>query len=411
MVRGQTARHGGARQELARDKLPYAKVEPPCPYFGTCGGCALQDVSYEDQLALKRQRLRRVLAGVKDAPPCELIPLDDPWRYRNKLELTFGQVDGHLTLGLHAARSFWRVVDLDDCLLAPVEMASVLRAVRSLADRTGLPAYHPRTHHGFFRHLLLRFSQTTGQLLVCIITAPGHQEAIEPLARALAAMHSKIASIYWGTTSRIADVAWPDSLTLLHGAAHLEDRVGPFHLEVLPLSFLQPAGAQADRLYTHLCQSLGDRPRATAWDLYCGVGLVGLYVSRYVERVYGIDVEPTHVEQARRHATLNGMANMEFRAGRVETLLMDRRFWLQEAKPDLIVVDPPRAGLHPRALTSLLAARPKTLAYLSCNAQSLARDLQALGDGFPRYHLRELRAFDMFPQTPHVEVLAILERT
>jgi len=396
---------------LAHDIAAYAKVEPPCPYFGTCGGCALQDLAYDDQLALKRQRLHHALAGMKDAPPCELIGLDDPWRYRNKIELTFGQADGRLILGYHAARSFWRVIDLDDCLLAPAKMAPVLRSVRSLADRTGLPAYHPRTHQGFFRYLVLRHSQATGQLLVCVITTPGHQEAIETLVRELTAMHPEIASVYWGTTARTADVAWPEFLMLLHGAPHLEDRVGPFRLEVLPFSFLQPAGVQADRMYTHLRRALGEQPRGIAWDLYCGVGLAGLYLARRVQRVYGIDIEPRHVELAQRHAQLNGIHNMEFRAGRVETLLMDRRFWLQEARPDVIVVDPPRAGLHPRALTSLLAARPKTLAYLSCNAQSLVRDLQALGDGFPRYHLQELVAFDMFPQTAHVEVLAVLERT
>jgi 23S rRNA (uracil1939-C5)-methyltransferase len=398
------------REELARDKVPYAKVEPPCPYFGTCGGCALQDLAYDDQLALKRQRLARALAGVKEAPPCELIGLDDPWRYRNKIELTFSQADGHLTLGYHAARSFWRVINLNDCLLAPAEMAPVLCSVRSLADRTGLPAYHPRTHRGFFRYLVLRHSQATGRLLVCVITTPGHQEAIEALVRELTASHPEIVSVYWGTTARIADVAWPESLMLLHGLPHLEDRVGPFRLEVHPLSFLQPTGVQAHRMYTHVCQALGEQPGGIAWDLYCGVGLAGLYLARSVQRVYGIDLEPRHVELAQRHAELNEIHNVEFRAGRVETLLMDRRFWLQEAKPDVIVVDPPRAGLHPRALTSLLAARPKTLAYLSCNVQSLIRDLQALGAGFPRYHLRELRAFDMFPQTPHVEVLAVLDR-
>ena len=394
---------------LAQEKRGYVKVEAPCSYFGTCGGCTLQDLAYPDQLAFKQQRLQRAFAPWSDLPPIELMGLEEPWRYRNKIELTFGQVDGHIALGYHAARSFWRIVDLEECLLAPTGMAPVWRDVRSLAERTGLAAYQPRTHQGFFRHLILRQSQATHQLLACLITTSGHHEIVEALGRTLIATHPEIASLYWGTTERLADIATPDTLTLLHGTPHLEDRLGPFRLELPPFGFLQPCGTQAHRMYTRLCQAIGEQPRTTAWDLYCGVGLVGFYLSDRVQRVYGIELEPRQVTLAQRQAELNGIHNMEFRAGRVETLLMDRRFWLQEAKPDVIVVDPPRAGLHPRAVSSLLAARPQTVAYLSCNLQSLLRDLQAFCEGFPRYDLRQVTAFDMFPQTAHLEVLAVLE--
>ena len=147
-----------------------------------------------------------------------------------------------------------------------------------------------------------------------------------------------------------------------------------------------------------------------AWDLYCGLGLIGLYLAREVEQVYGIDSEPHHCELARRNAALNRIQNLDVRQGRVEDLLRDRRFWLHEAKPDLIVVDPPRAGLHRRALSGVLAARPMQVAYLSCNLQTLARDLTVLTGSFPRYRLRMVAAFDMFPQTDHVETLVLLTR-
>jgi 23S rRNA (uracil1939-C5)-methyltransferase len=296
------------------------------------------------------------------------------------------------------------------------------REVRALAAASGLPAYHPKTHAGFFRYLLVRHSHTTGHTLFCLITTPAlahHQptaagvavrDVIERMAETVMSRHPAVVSFYWGTTTRKADVALPEELMRLRGCDYLEDRLGPFQLRLTPLSFLQPTSAQADRLYTALAQALCRASGGVAWDLYCGLGLVGFYLSKQFQKIYGIDVEPHHVELARLNASLNGISNVEFRLGRVETLLTDRRFWLQEAKPAVIVVDPPRAGLHPKALSSLLAARPPYLAYLSCNVQSLIRDLTHLCGSFPPYRMIETQAFDMFPQTNHVEVFVLLER-
>ena len=408
-------------QVAAQEKAAYARVEPPCPYFGTCGGCSLQDLAYPDQLALKRERLRSAFAALGDVLAFDVVGLEEPWRYRNKAELTFSMSDGRLILGYHARRSFWRVVGLEDCLLLPEPAMAAARDVLALAAETGLPAYHPRTHQGFFRYLLVRSSHSTGRLLLCLMTAPetaiedvaeqGRVRAlIERMAQVIIARHPLVASVSWGITGRLADVAVPEELRLLAGTAHFEDQIGPFRLRLHPLSFLQPSSAQADRIYARLGEWLGDAPEGIVWDLYCGVGLVGLYLARRFRKVYGIDVEPQHIALAALNASLNGLDNIECRVGRVETVLMDRRFWLQEAKPDAIVVDPPRAGLHASALSSIMAARPRRIAYLSCNSQSFARDAQVLRTGFPRYRLAQVAAFDMFPQTDHVETLVLLER-
>lgn len=398
------------QQVLAQEKARYPRIDAPCPAFGACGGCALQDLAYDHQLALKRERIARALASLPGMPSCELIGSEDPWRYRNKAELTFGESDGRLTLGFHAVRSFWRVVDLPDCLLLPHPVVEIVNSVRALAAATGLPVHHARTHQGFFRSLMIRSSAATGQVMACLVTSPGSREVMSRLAQDLRARHPHLASVYWGMTTRLADVAVPEELIHLEGAAHLEDQLGPFRLRLHPLSFLQPNSRQADRMYAYLCDSIRELPRGVAWDLYCGVGVIGFYLAKHVSRVYGIDVEPHHVELASANAALNELGNMEFRAGRVETLLLDRRAWLAEAKPDLVVVDPPRAGLHLHALSALLAARPTTIAYIACNIQSLARDLRVLLASFPRYHVRALRAFDMFPHTNHVETVALLTR-
>src|SRR5262245_15845660 len=210
----------------AQDKRGFAAVEPPCPYFGSCGGCSVQDLAYPDQLALKRQRLAALLAEFDPALELEIVGAEEPWRYRNKAELTFGQPrrpgphdpaqpSSDLTLGYHAARSFSTVVDLDDCLLLPEAMSRVLRTARRLARATDRPAYHPRRHDGFFRYLILRSSRLTGSLLACLVTAPGERAVIDAMAEALMAAHPELAGVYWGVSAKLADAALPDELLLV----------------------------------------------------------------------------------------------------------------------------------------------------------------------------------------------------
>lgn len=395
---------------LAHEKAAYASVDAPCRYFGACGGCSLQDLAYADQLALKHERLRLALGVLPQVPAFEVAGLEEPWRYRNRAEFSFGEQDGRLVLGYHAVRSFSRVVDLEDCLLLPEPFARLLNDTRALAIASGLPPYHPRTHQGFFRYLSVRQSRASQRFLLCLMTTAGPREAVERIADELLARQPDIAGLYWGLTSQPADVALPQELVLLRGDALLDDQVGPFRLRLHPLSFLQSNHAQADRMYQAMCQALRQGPRQVAWDLYCGVGLVGFYLAQEFAKVYAIDSEAHHRTLADENAALNGIRNIDCRAGHVETLLMDRRYWLGEGRPDAVVVDPPRVGLHPQALSSLLAARPPRIAYLSCNVHTLVRDLQILLSSYPRYRISALQAFDMFPQTLHAELLVVLER-
>ena len=301
----------------------FQRVAAPCAYFGTCGGCAIQDLAYDDQLALKRDRLQRALAPLGPMPKIELIGLDEPWRYRNKAEFTFGERDGSMVLGYHQARSFSRIVDLNDCLLMPAPAMAAVRCALELAQQTGLPSYQPRTHQGFFRYLVVRYSHTTHTMMLCLMTTPGLRETVEAMGQAVMARHPEVVSFYWGVTSKWADIAVPDELHLLCGTAHLEDQLGPFRLRLHPLSFLQPTSVQAARMYERLAQALAAVSPAVAWDLYCGLGLVGFYLSRCARQVYAIDSEPHHVEGAVVNALLNGIRNISFHVGRVETLLQD----------------------------------------------------------------------------------------
>lgn len=401
------------QRQLVQDKSSFERIAAPCVYFGTCGGCSLQDIAYADQLRLKHQRVSQALetVGIELADP--VVPLADPWRYRNKAELTFGTaralgaVDA-LTVGYHEAGSYWRVVDIDECLLMPAPVAPVVRTMRELCRAAGLPAYRQKTHEGFFRHLLIRHSRTRQTSLVALITTPGNDAVIRNLFETLLKREPSVSSAYWGISESLADVAYPQTLIHLGGSPSLEDRVNRFQIRLLPFSFLQPSTEQAERIYQQLVEWAGTG--AIAWDLYCGLGLIGLHLSEAYQKVYGIDVESDHLSLARTHAAMNGVSNVEFRAGKAEELLQDRRFWLQEARPNLVVVDPPRSGLHPQVIATLLGARPERIAYLSCNVNSLAKDLKELFSGFPRYRATRVKAFDMFPQTHHVETLVLLER-
>jgi 23S rRNA (uracil1939-C5)-methyltransferase len=366
-------------------------------------------MAYADQLALKQQRVEQALEPFGAEAPIALEAAGEPWRYRNKAEFSFGSSEGRLVLGFHAAGSFRRIVDIGDCLLMPEAVAALAGDVRRLALASGLPAYHPRSHAGFFRYLIVRSSASTGRLLACLVTAPGDRAPVERMGEELANRHPALAGFCWGQTARLADVAVPEQLQTLWGAGDLEDRVGPFQIRVQPFSFLQVNAEQADRMYQALGRLLGEGG-AAAWDLYCGAGMAALYLAQRFQRVYGIDSEPQQLELGRVNAALNGVANIEFHAGRVEEVLLDRRRWLLEAAPEAVVVDPPRAGLHPQALSSVLAGRPRRIAYLSCNLSSLVRDLRLLTSSFPRFRLAAACAFDMFPQTEHVETLVLLER-
>ncbi|MBI2174339.1 MAG: hypothetical protein HYU33_04005 [Candidatus Omnitrophica bacterium] len=231
---------------LQQEKASYSKISAPCSVFGECGGCALQDLSYEDQLHLKRQRLGRAFEALGEVPPFELIGLEEPWRYRNKAELTFAGEPNCLTLGFHAAGSFLKIVDLNDCLLLPEFAISLLQDVRLATSQTGLSAYHPRTHQGFFRYLIVRISQATGKALLCLITAPGSETLVRELASQWCQRHPNLISCYWGVTCKVADSAAPETLILLEGQPYLEERLGPFRLKLHPLSFLSILPHAAD---------------------------------------------------------------------------------------------------------------------------------------------------------------------
>lgn len=395
----------------------FERITPRCPLFGVCGGCSLQDLAYADQLLLKKQRIERFLAQTGMPGEVGITGLEEPWRYRNKAEFTFGEDNGRLTLGFHAARSFSRIVDLDDCFLLPQPLLKILRDLKHFAQASGFPAYNLRTHQGFFRYAILRQSFATGKIQLCLLTSSVcGEKTIEQLGKVVEGFFERLArdnpsfcSGYWGLTDKSADIAVPDTLAHLYGEAFLKETIGPFAVELHPLTFLQSSTVQAQRLYEAIARGI-EAEYSAAWDLYCGIGFISFYLSRRVKRVYGIEQSASSIALAREHARRNGINNAVFHEGPVETVLRNRRFWLKEARPGVVVVDPPRMGLNPAVISSVVCARPAQIGYVSCNVQSLVRDLKLLLSSFPRYRVALVEAFDMFPQTDHVETLVWLKR-
>jgi len=371
----------------------------------------LQEFAYEDQLRLKQGWIQSAMKplGLKEAP--EVEPLPDPWRYRNKIELSFQQKGSEqpLVLGYHAEGSYTAIVDLEDCLLAPKPAVEVFRTIRSLSQQMKLPGWSPYTRSGWLRYLAIRYSRSTGKVGVCITTGPGYRDSMKALAERILSKQPEVSGVWWGVRASVGDSSMPESLELVGGSGRLEETIGPFRVNTHPLTFIQPNLKQAERIYEAL-SSLLPEGADTAWDLYCGMGLVSFYLARKARSVHGIDAVEANIELAKENAKRNGISNVTFEAGPAEDVLQDRRRWLGQRRPSVIVVDPPRSGMHRRAVSAVLAARPRTLMYLSCGLESGVADLKQFCEGFPRYRLKTVRAFDLFPQTRHVELLSVLER-
>lgn len=387
---------------------PGERVTPPCRHFGPCGGCLLQDVPYSLQLDAKRAQLQRWLAPDL---AIEIIPAPSPYRYRNKMEFTFGQSEGRALIGLHTRSSYRSVVDITDCHLVPAVYGAILADIRQWATAQRLTVYRATSRGGCLRHLIIRSSQEGRQVLVCVLTAEPCREATMALAEQLMAAHPEVRSVYWGLARQISDVAVPQELHWLRGARALEEQVGPFRLEVQPFNFAQPCTAQAARMYQNLQEGLPRDPDAVGWDLYTGTGLMALFAAQRLGHVIGMEREPQNVTQARQNAERNGVANVTFLEGSVERLLADRTQPCWERRPRVITVDPPRGGLHRQALQGIVLAYPPMIAYLSCNPVTLVRDVTLLQQLAPRYRIVSAQAYDMFPQTDHLETLLILQRS
>ncbi|HEY2354298.1 MAG TPA: 23S rRNA (uracil(1939)-C(5))-methyltransferase RlmD [Gaiellaceae bacterium] len=385
------------------------RVDAPCAHFPECGGCRFQDFAYEAQLAQKEAQVRESLvrlAGIAEPPLERIVPCEpEIFHYRNKLEYSFTQTPDGAALGFHRAGRWDEVLEVEQCWLVDDAANRIRDAVRDWAREEGLAAYSQEDGSGYLRHLIVRQGRNTQQALVQLVTAPGDKFEAGYFVDVLRKI-PEVRSIHWAVNDTPAEVTNLPT-RLLWGDEWIEEELSGLRFRVRPNAFLQTNTAMAERLYGLARDAAGLTGAETVWDLYCGIGTIGLSLAKDALTVWGIEVSEESVACALENAELNGITNSAFFAGNVGEVVEE--LLERSGAPEVVVVDPPRAGLAGKALKRLGRIGAPRLVYVSCNPTTFAGDVKALRDEYG-YELLRVTPVDMFPHTPHVECVALLER-
>ena len=384
------------------------RVEAPCAHYPACGGCRFQDLAYETQVETKARWVAdsfERLAGLDDPPLEPIVAAASQFGYRNKMEYSFVQLPEGPALGLHRAGRWDEVLEIDRCWLTTDVGNAIRNRVAEWAREEKLTAYDQSSQEGYLRHLVVREGRNTGQALVHLVTSRGERFDRERLIEVLTELPA-VRSIHWSENRGVAEVTNLPT-ELLWGEDAIEEELSGLRFRVRPNAFLQTNTEMAERLYALAREFAGLEGGETVYDLYCGIGTIGLSLAADVMTVWGIEISEESVACAIENQELNGIGNAAFFAGNVGEVLRELRD--RAGDPDVVVVDPPRAGLAGKALRRLGELAAPRVVYVSCNPTTLAGDVKRLADDFG-YRLVRARPVDMFPHTPHVECVALLER-
>jgi 23S rRNA (uracil1939-C5)-methyltransferase len=383
------------------------RVEAPCDHYPACGGCRFQDLAYDAQIGAKESQVRDALVrigGISEPPLEPILPAESVFRYRNKLEYSFTPAPSGPALGFHRAGRWDEVLDIAECWLTTDLGNRIREAVRAWARESGLPAYDQAEGTGFLRHLVYREGRNTGQVLLQLVTAPGDFDRDGFVAAVR--KFPEVRSVHHAVNDRPAEVTNLPT-TPLWGDDAIEEELGGLRFRLRPTAFLQTNTEMAERLYGLAVEAAGLTGDETVWDLYCGIGTIGLTMAEKALTVWGVDVSEESIACALENADLNGIANAAFFAGDVGQAVEELKD--RSGDPDVVVVDPPRAGLSNKAVRRLGRIGAPRIVYVSCNPTTLAGNLKQLRDDWG-YELKRARPVDMFPHTPHVECVSLLER-
>ncbi len=381
------------------------RVAPRCPHFGTCGGCLWQHVDYRVQAQAKEAIVAEKLQPLGGAFPLPLRPIiamEEPWAFRNKMEFSFQPPD---RLGLHRRGRWDEVVDVQTCLLPSARVVDIVTEVRAFTRQHGLACYDTRTHQGFLRHLVVREGRATGELMVALVTAPGPFVQSGTLAEGLVRRHPQIVSVLWAINASRSDAVEVSECQVLHGRPFIYERLRGRTFKVGLRTFFQTNTSQAERMIDVVAAFANLAGGERVLDLYCGVGTFTLALAEQAADVIGIEAAPAAVEAARENAALNGVTNATFYvldAGHLDTGLPPG------TRPDVVVLDPPRAGAGGRVMQAIAGLAPRRVVYVSCNPTTLAPDLQTLQAR--GYAIEGIQPIDLFPHTYHVECVVGLRR-
>lgn len=396
------------------------RVQPFCEHFDLCGGCSWQHLDYaaqleQKQLVVENALLRIGKLEVEDFQP--ILGAEPNVYYRNKLEFSFSnrrwltkaEIDSGVpnledVLGFHKAGAFDKAIDISRCWLQPDPSNAIRLAAKRMAIEQGLSFFDTRENKGFVRNLMLRIA-TTGEVMALFSFSENRQKAIAAYLDALLREFPQINSLYYCINTKVNDFMFDLDMILYHGAPAIEEQLGHVRFRIGPKSFFQTNTRQAQALFDTAAEFAGLQGNENVYDLYTGIGSIALYVARHCHHVVGIEEIAEAIDDARANAALNGIDNCTFYAGDVKDMLTPE-FAARHGKPDLLITDPPRAGMHPKVVDILLELAPPRIVYVSCNPATQARDLQLLS---AKYRVVKARPVDMFPHTHHVENVALLE--
>jgi len=414
------------------ERSPLETGGPACRVFGDCGGCNYHTLPYERQLEIKKDQVKRLIDRVCDEYTFEGI-LGSPrqWGYRNKMEYTFGDEckGGPLALGLHKRGSFHDILTTDDCAIVDEDYNKILSCVLDYFKGLGIGYYHKLAHKGYLRHLVVRKAARTGEILINLVTSTQfctpcstnveykgesdnhkcgyltEKEAMDGLVDLLLNLNldGKLTGIIHSYNDSPADMVQADSMELLYGRDYIYEEIMGLRFKISAFSFFQTNSLGAEVLYSKAREYVGNTRDKVIFDLYCGTGTISQVLAPVARKVIGVEIVEEAVEAARENAGLNGINNCEFIAGDVLKVIDDIK-----ERPDIIVLDPPRDGVNPKALKKIIDYGVDRIVYISCKPTSLARDLEMLQER--GYKVERVCAVDMFPQTVHVETVVLMSR-
>ena len=383
------------------------RVQPPCPFHRQCGGCQLQPLSYEKQLEFKQNKIRNNLIRIGGFSPehidaCmePIIGMEDPWHYRNKAQFPFGyDKEGNVVTGFYAGRSH-NIIANTDCALGVEESKTVLETILAYMKKYGVSAYDETSGKGLIRHVLIRKGFASGQLMACVVINGNKLPEEKALAEELWKIPG-MTSVSINVNTERTNVILGKKVRVLKGEEKIEDTIGDVVFRISPLSFYQVNPIQTKKLYGQALEYAGLTGEETVWDLYCGIGTISLFLAKKAKKVYGVEIVPEAIADAKENAARNGITNAEFFVGKAEEVL-PQKYEEEGVYADVIVVDPPRKGCDEKCLETMVRMRPERIVYVSCDSATLARDLKYLGE--MGYEVRKWRGCDMFPGTVHCEV-------
>lgn len=390
------------------------RVSAKCPVARQCGGCQIQELSYDEQLRFKEKKVRQNLERIGGFSP-EFIDqvmepicgMESPFYYRNKAQFPFGtDKEGHIVTGFYAGRTH-QIIPNKECALGVQQNKEILDIIVDFMEKYHISSYNEETQKGLVRHALIRYGFTTKEIMVCLVINGDKIPHSEKLVENLCKLEG-MTSITYSVNKENTNVIMGKEIGVLWGQGYITDYIGNVKYQISPLSFYQVNPAQTEKLYGLALEYAQLKGNETVWDLYCGIGTISLFLAQKAKKVYGVEIIPQAIDDARNNARINHIENAEFFVGKAEEVLPEQ-YEKNKVYADVIVVDPPRKGCDETLLDTMVQMSPERVVYVSCDSATLARDLKYLCER--GYQIEKVRAVDQFPMTVHVETVALLKKT